>query len=189
METPASPGCRRCGHPWSIWTDGCGECPTALDGLRFAAPYEEPTPRIVAALKDRRRPALARDLAALICERAIPPGEGVALVPVPLTVARLRERGFNQALLLARELGRSWNRPVAPALVRTRGDTPQRGSSATERELNVRGAFASAGTVPVAACLIDDVCTTGATLTACARTLRRAGARWVEAVCVARVLR
>ncbi len=107
------------------------------------------------------------------------------LVPVPLHSQRLRERGYNQAALLARAVGDVLGVPALPtALVRSRQTRSQVELGAQERRENVRGAFA----VPPAAVatirgqaitLIDDVCTTGATLEACAAALRQAGARSV----------
>ena len=111
-------------------------------------------------------------------------------MPVPLGPRRARERGFNQSLLLARELGRAWRRPVAEALVRTREGTDQRGARATARARQVAGAFAAApgARVPAEAWLVDDVHTTGATLGDCARALRAMGVRSVGATCFARVV-
>lgn len=191
IAPPAPIGCARCGHPWAVATPACAECPPALDALRFAAVYLEPVPAIMGALKDRGRRELARHLAHLITERCDAPSAPARLVPVPLTRGREAERGFNQAALIAAHLGRAWEREVVPLLTRVRDDRPQRGASATERAANVRGAFAvPAGmTTPSEVWIVDDVCTTGATLSACARVLRRAGATNVGALCVARVLR
>jgi ComF family protein len=164
--------------------------PPRVDLLRFAGAYAGPVPAIVAAFKDGRRRALAEDLADAIA-RAAPPDRGGALVPVPLAPSRHAVRGFNQAELIARALGRRWGLPVVPLLQRVRDDPPQRGASATDRAGQVRGAFAVRRGLlpPVDVCLVDDVCTTGATLAACARTLRRSGARRVIAIAAARVLR
>ncbi|MBA4356017.1 MAG: ComF family protein, partial [Novosphingobium sp.] len=106
-----------------------------------------------------------------------------AVVPVPLHASRLRSRRFNQAELIARRVARKLQLPCTPAaLARIRETPSQVGLSANQRQLNVRGAFA----VPeaqVAAVrgktilLIDDLMTTGATLAACARALKRAGCR------------
>ncbi len=114
------------------------------------------------------------------------------LVPVPLHPRRLRERGYNQAALLARELGRRTGRPHGErVLVRRKDTAPQAGLSAAARRRNVAGAFAVrqkgfiAGRVVT---LVDDVLTTGATAYACARALREAGAREVRLLSIARVL-
>jgi ComF family protein len=112
-----------------------------------------------------------------------------ALVPVPLHSKRERQRGFNQARLLARHAGAGLAIPVADALVRTRWTGQQVGLSADARRANVRGAFAVRpgqvveGTRFV---LIDDVLTTGSTLANCAESLLAAGASWVGAATLAR---
>ena len=140
-------------------------------------------------LKDRGRRQLVASLVDLVIQRCAPV-TGRVLVPIPLTKQRRVERGFNQAELVAEGLAAQWGSEVRALLVRTRDDQPQRGASATDRRENVRGAFAAApGEQPSEVWLVDDVCTTGATLSACARALRRAGVRSVNAVCVARVLR
>jgi ComF family protein len=114
------------------------------------------------------------------------------IVPTPLHRERLRWRGFNQALPLARAIGRAAARPVDPfVLVRWRATPPQVGLGAADRSRNVRGAFRVAGRERVcgrSVLLVDDVMTTGATAHECARVLRAAGARHVDAVVLARAL-
>jgi ComF family protein len=116
---------------------------------------------------------------------------GAVLVPVPLHPRRRRERGFNQAEIVALEVGSRVGLPVSPlALVRRKDTPPQTGLSAAERRKSVDGAFAVrrrchvAGKVVV---LVDDVLTTGATALACARALREAGAAEVRVLTLARV--
>jgi ComF family protein len=127
------------------------------------------------------------------------------IVPVPLHIARQRERGYNQADLLARALGHMMGLPVlAGALARARPTRAQVGLSAAERRVNMQGAFASVVLVHRAAplaggcaghnpsvhnqrvLLIDDVCTTGATLEACSVALQAAGAASVWGFTLAR---
>ena len=184
------PGCGRCGHPWPIPVARCPECPAPIDVARQAVGYGDPAPAIVAALKDGRRRSLAVEIAATMAARIPRPPPRVALVPVPLAPAREAERGFNQAALIARELGRLWELPVVEVLARVREAPAQRGSSVTERRAQVRGAFApvAPSVMPPAVCIVDDVHTTGATLAACARALRSGGAARVGAVAFARVI-
>jgi len=169
-----------------------------LARLRAIASYDGALRRVIHALKYGKRRSVARRLGRLMRDHAadVLAGADVA-VPVPLHWTRRRERGFNQAALLARELGL----PVLAALRRARRTRPQVDLVARDRLTNVAGAFALrrrdawrlricrrhhplAGRTVV---LVDDVCTTGATLDACARVLTQAGAVSVRAVTAARV--
>ena len=109
-----------------------------------------------------------------------------AVVPVPLHRSRLRRRGFNQAELLARGVARKINAPVSGTLqvVRRIGDQVE--LSAAGRRANVAGAFRARGSVRGRVLLIDDVFTTGATMSACAETLMGAGAQEVHALSLCR---
>lgn len=119
--------------------------------------------------------------------RRVPPELAPDLVvPVPLHRARRRERGFDQAALLAQAVAGEMGAKAAPRALKRCRDTPhQIGLSRRERRRNVRGAFAARQPVPACIWLVDDVATTGATLAEAARALRRVGARRVVAVCVA----
>lgn len=109
------------------------------------------------------------------------------VVPIPLHPQRLRARGFNPAGAVARDLARARGVPLQPAALRRVRDTPsQTGLGRRQRLGNVRGAFRAAGPVPERIWLIDDVVTTHATLEEAARTLRRAGAKEVIALCATR---
>ncbi len=186
------PTCVRCGEPLqpaSLPSRFCHRCqsnPLDLDGLRFVAYFEGPLRQAVHQLKYRGCRAVAPALGHLMADtyRAAPfPCE--RLVPVPLHQRRLRERGYNQAALLAQAVGAELNVPVLPqALVRHRETRSQVQLNAQERRENVQGAFVvSPDAMPMlqdrAVVLIDDVCTTGATLEACATALRQVGARSV----------
>jgi ComF family protein len=150
---------------------------------------------VIHELKYRGRRRVAGRLAEALLEdeptRTLVGGSDV-LVPVPLHPRRLRERGFNQAALIARELGHRTGCPcVDGALVRRKDTAPQAGLSAAARRRNVAAAFAVrrrglvAGRVVT---LVDDVFTTGATAYACARSLREVGAREVRLLSAARVV-
>jgi ComF family protein len=173
----------------------CPRCraePPPFDYARAAALYLDPLRSAVHAFKFHGKRALARPLADLVVERcgAGRAAEAEAIVPVPLAPARERERGFNQAALLAERVGRALACPVQSRwLGRARPTQPQSELAADERRRNVRGAFRGA---PAAAgrhvVVIDDVLTTGATVAECARALRAAGARIVGVLTVARVV-
>lgn len=134
--------------------------------------------------------ALASPLVELMVSRPVPWQHPVdLLVPVPLHPKRQRERGYNQSALLARELSRHWQLSVEErALQRIRYTTPQVGLSAVQRRVNVVGAFqaASQQIQHRHVLLIDDVYTTGATLSAAAVALHAAGASSITAYCAAR---
>lgn len=114
-----------------------------------------------------------------------------AIIPVPLHPNRLRERGFNQALLLGKILGRTINKKVFPrALRRIRNTIPQVQLDHGEREKNVRGAFVVREPQKILdkrLLLVDDVFTTGATVNECARVLKKSGAKEVFVLTLARV--
>jgi ComF family protein len=183
---PPAPLCACCGHPAAIEVSRCPQCPPGVIWARQAVLYEGPAPLLVSALKDRRRRALAALMAEIMAERVAPP-RGSVLAPVPLSPRREAERGFNQSRLLALQLAKLWDTRVADLLERARESGPQRGASATDRTRQVAAAFrARPAPIPRAVCIVDDVHTTGSTLAACARALRRGGAREVSAVCFAR---
>jgi len=111
------------------------------------------------------------------------------IVPMPLHWRRRWQRGYNQAALLAREISRRWNAPVRNVVRRRRSTRPQAGLTNAKRRANVAGAFRITRGVRLdgmRVLLVDDVLTTGATASACARVLKRAGARQVTVLAVAR---
>jgi ComF family protein len=191
------PACVRCGLPLTAAAvDVCGGCaldPPAWDWARAAAEYEGVARDALHALKFRGRRAVAGPLAALLLEQWQPmlaAADIDALVPVPLARARERERGFNQAALVAERLAVTLGVPLRPRwLVRCRSTQPQSDLGAAERRANVRGAFAADTAVAgMHVVIVDDVLTTGATAAECARILRLAGVRRVGVLAVARVL-
>ena len=204
LERITPPWCERCGLPFLSFApsqtstmkagmcQGCATDPPAFAWARSAAYYGDRARDAVHALKFRRKRALAKPLADLVGEQLARwlPDDIDALVPVPLSAIRERERGFNQSALVAERLAHRLDVPVRPRwLVRTRATQPQTDVSAVERRANVRHAFrASPGVDGRHVVVVDDVFTTGATVEECARALAAAGARRVGVVTVARVV-
>jgi predicted amidophosphoribosyltransferase len=183
------PLCARCGAPTAWPVERCRECAgrrLAFATARAAVGYDEAARRLVHAWKERGLRRLAAEAAQLVAERLPPPAVD-ALTFVPSDRGRRLERGHNPAGRLALELADTWDLPCVPLLERMRGGR-QRGSSAAERR-SVRGAFRGTGAAPRRVALVDDVYTTGATASAAASALRKAGARRVEAIAFARALR
>lgn len=192
------PVCDQCGDPlpsWRATSIDLARCPRCrrtsreIDRARAVGEYQGALRAIVHALKYDGRRSLARPLAGLMRERGADILDGAAaVVPVPLHHTRRRERGFNQALDLATRLDVS----VCRALTRTRATSAQASLPASQRHGNVRDAFSVTWHVQRivghAVVLVDDVSTTGATMEACARELKRAGVREVRALTAARVV-
>jgi ComF family protein len=168
--------------------------PPPFNRLRAAVGYGDVARRVALKLKYSGRPGVAETLARLML-RHLDGGEGDALLaPVPLHRWRIWKRGYNQSGLIACVLSKHSGIPVALDLLRrTRATPPLRGLGRRERALAVRGVFA----VPEEkralvrgrrVILVDDVYTSGATASACAKVLKRAGAARVEILCWARVV-
>jgi len=191
------PRCPRCGAPFRspmVSDHLCHAClrqPPPFNRARAAGFYDGFILEAIHRLKYQRQVLYAKflgqimvrepDISAMLADAQL-------LVPVPLHPRRLRWRGFNQALLLAKHLS---HLPVAPeVLIRRRPTLPQVGLSSQERLVNVKNAFAVTAPQEVNGrniVLVDDVYTTGATIRECARVLRRAGAARLEVITVARV--
>lgn len=184
--------CRRCGLPLAGVEPVCGLCrlaPPPLQRVQCALRYEFPLDRLLPRLKFHGDLAAGAVLAQLLHWTLDPDDMPAALVPVPLHRARLRQRGYDQALELARALAGLGAPPVrADLLQRVRATAAQTRLDARARQGNLEHAFAVRGgpTLPAHVALVDDVMTTGATLHACARVLRAAGVQRVDAWCVAR---
>lgn len=204
------PMCNACGTPWEAQMAGqtlCAACiageehPAALvfarglDRVRCALRYDDVSAQLALRLKYADRLDMAGGLSRLMVQagRELLTDEAV-LVPVPLHRTRLVSRRYNQAAILARALGRATGRALCLDMLQRHRATPrQQGLSAKGRERNVRGAFRiaprhSARVAGAHIVLIDDVLTTGSTLKACARVLKRAGATRVDALVLARVV-
>jgi predicted amidophosphoribosyltransferase len=187
----AVPLCARCGAP-TVWPVArCRECSgrrIAFASARAAVEYDARVRAIVSAWKERGLRNLASLAAGVVAE--LVPRPGAQLITfVPPDGDRSLRRGHHPPARLARELGRRWEVPVRPVLERTRPLRPQRGLRRPERRQNVRGAFRAPAAVRGCVVLVDDVYTTGSTVSAAATALRAAGAASVEVVTFARAVR
>ena len=179
-----SSACRLCAHPLPAGAAPiCGSCLHRPPPFSAFAPflYAQPLDRLIIELKFQGRLYLGRTLGMLLADAVASqaPAMPDLLVPVPLHPARLRERGYNQAVELARPVGRRLGLPVADAARRTRATPGQAGLSAKERRRNVRGSFEAVAPNRLKGkrvAIVDDVFTTGATATEMANCLKRAGA-------------
>jgi ComF family protein len=177
------PICPRCGRPQpsGIVCPACTTQSHTLDGIRSVFRFEDTIRKAIHQLKYQNLRAITPCLAELLAEyqRANPlPGE--IIVPVPLHPRRLKQRGYNQSSLLARELSKRIGLPTNEnCLVRVKHTTPQaRAKDVNERHNNVARAFlcSDVSVHGKQVILIDDVCTSGATLEACAVALKDKGA-------------
>jgi predicted amidophosphoribosyltransferase len=169
----------------------CVECAgrrLAFARARGALVYEVRARRLVSAWKERGRRDLAPVLAGIVTG-ALGRPHVEALTFVPGDRERARARGHVPAERLAVALAERWELPLEHLLARTGPAPRQAALPRSDRRANVRGAFAPRGRAPDVVALVDDVYTTGATASACATELRRAGARRVEVVCLARAVR
>jgi ComF family protein len=197
----AAAQCAQCGVPFEndapLHAAGlCGFCRrgvTAFDWGRGFGVYEGRLRHLIHLLKYERLEPLARPLGRCLAPLLAEAGPVDVIVPVPLDRRRERQRGFNQAALIAAELSRTAGVPLGRGVLRrVRATETQTGLTRRQRRLNVRGAFrvrrpeAVAGRTVV---LVDDVITTGATAAACAAALKRAGAARVVVLALARARR
>ncbi len=200
IQDLAAPLCEHCGYPQPRRRNGqaptCHVClgglraPTPLAGLRSAAFFQGPLQKALHRFKYKRDIILADTLGERLAVSStladVPAG---LVVPVPLAEQRRRERGYNQAALLARAFAEVRGWPWTAAGVRRVRDTPpQVRLNAEQRRANMQGAFQVEGNKfrDQTVILVDDVCTTGATLAACATALLAGGARQVWGLTLAR---
>jgi len=192
-----SPCCCRCGLPFAAVDGGDHLCQSCLQDpppflwVKSVGLYEETLRRAVHKFKYEGDFNLDQPLAALMedaMQGLLEDYRPDLLLPVPLYITRLRQRSYNQALLLARALGRCWQLPVASRLLlRIRPTLPQIGLKAAQRRRNLRDAFALSRPLQgERVLLIDDVMTTGATARECSRVLMDGGAGEVAVAVLAR---
>ncbi len=192
IEFVRPPLCPSCGQATSSprTCPSCHRAPPQIDGIRAVAYLEDPVRTAIHRFKYSNLRSLAPVLGKLagdyLTQNQLPVD---VIVPVPLHPRRLKERGYNQAALLAKEIQTALGIPLMDdSLVRVKSTTPQVGLSAPQRRENVTGAFRciDSGLEGQRVLLVDDVCTTGATLEACSIALRQAGAREVWGLVLAR---
>lgn len=192
LPTIGRPVCARCGMPTAFETPACEGCKNvdfAFEGARAPLRYEGVGKEIVHSLKYGGYTRVVERLAAPLMAGTLERGVHFdATVPVPLHRSRLRRRGFNQAALLASAVARRINAPVSDTLEVVRRTRDQVDLSPEERRANVEGAYTARDHVRGVILLVDDVFTTGATMSSCAETLVRAGAREVYALSLCRTV-
>lgn len=189
--------CQQCALPLesTVNTLLCGQClqkRPLFDRLIALFPYEFPVTRLINDLKYQERLVNAKVLGSLLAEglkNYYSKNKPSMIIPVPLHKSRLKERGFNQALELARPISQQLNIPINYKLCqRLRNTEHQTVMSADERHKNLRGAFCALTPAPKHVAIIDDVVTTSATINELARCLRTAGAEIIDVWCVARTV-
>jgi ComF family protein len=186
-------GCPTCGDPEAGADEPCLDCRTAPPPWQAAAsfgPYEDVLRDLVVLFKERRVDELAAPLADLAAAAARAAGwpAADALVPVPTAWTRRLRRGFDHTALLARHVGARLGVPMRRVL-RRRGTAQQVGRTRAQRLRLAAAAFPAVAAVAGSVILIDDVFTTGGTAHACAASLRRAGARELRVLTLARTPR
>ena len=186
--------CPTCALPLPMSAPACGAClrrAPPLSAVHAAFVYARPLDRLLPRFKFHGDLAAGRLLSQLLADACADWARPDALVPIALHRARLRQRGYDQALELARPIARRHRIALCPQLlVRHRSTAPQSAQSdATARRRNLRNAFTvpAGAALPAHVALVDDVMTTGATLHAAAKALRRAGVARVDAWVCARV--
>lgn len=183
-----APWCARCGQPGlvDVACRFCAGWPDSLGRVRSAVWLEGPARETVHHLKYGGWPGVATAMA--LAMRGLEPlAPGAVLVPVPLSRKRMQKRGYNQAAALATALGSVTGLAADVDVLQRARDTPTQTALTPEaRTANVQGAFVAPAQVEGTFVLVDDVCTTGATLASAATALKEAGAARVDAVTFAR---
>ena len=178
--------CEQCGQSYSAGADYCGRCITQrppFDACFCAFKYESPIDQQIKALKYQARPELAKSLAELLYVEIQANGLELpdVLVPVPMHTSKLRQRGYNQSLLLSKQLSKLTKIPYDRQLLRKHKATPAQAElSLKQRQTNLTGCFEFIGKAPIHAAIVDDVYTTGATAAEIAKVLKRNGVDYIQ---------
>jgi ComF family protein len=187
------PVCKKCGKPDMVdpFCSSCSGKSTAIDGIRSVFRFEGSIRRAIYELKYHQLRVIASDLSELLAVYLdFSPLPGDVFVPVPLHNRRMRERGYNQSGLIAQGLAKLTKLSVVDdSLIRVKNSLPQaKSSNAEQRRYNVLDAFSCKNSKleNKRVILLDDVCTSGATLESCAGAVKRSGALTVWGLTVAR---
>ena len=183
--------CSCCAKPWSTIAicDECQSQPPPYTRTQTIFSYTYPVSQLIIAVKFQQNLVILKFLGELMGQRLITQPRPQVLIPVPLHLARLRQRGYNQSLELAKGIAKQTGIPIAVQVCqRIRNTLPQTTLSGKQRQTNVKGAFEI---IKIASdwqhvALIDDVMTTGSTVAELARIFRKAGVRRVDIWCCAR---
>lgn len=187
------PACPRCAMPIST-SQLCGQClnsPPEQDLSFSLFPYQDPIKRLIADLKYHDKFYISQLFSHLMSKQLVNRQHPKCLIPIPLHPKRLRQRGYNQSLELAKALSKQLNIPVSNAyLSRVRNTVPQASLPFKQRKHNIQHAFSlHDSNIPSHIALIDDVLTTGHTVNAAAKLLRQAGVERIEVWTIARTIR
>ncbi|MDX1900660.1 MAG: ComF family protein [Gammaproteobacteria bacterium] len=187
------PACLRCGTSLASASEHCGVClqnPPPFDATHILFHYQPPITQWIIQLKFHQQLLYARLLGELFAEALLQSGKNLpdAILPVPLHAKRLRERGYNQALEIAKPIARAIKRPILlDSCLRSKSTTPQTTLSRRERQQNMQNAFILQRNLHFRTiAVIDDVITTGYTMAALCQTLKQHHCDKVAAWCCAR---
>ncbi len=185
--------CQQCGQPFSGLSDHCGKClssPPTFDQCFCPFEYASPISDDICRLKYGDQPQISRQLASLFLNELQQYGlvRPQALVAVPMHPAKLRERGFNQSIQLAKQLGKALDIPVLQGILAKTTITPRQATQTlTQRKTNVAGSFSIQESVPYQhVAIVDDVVTTGATVEEISKILKKNGVDYIQVWGIAR---
>ena len=178
--------CERCALPMAHESlcGHCQRCPPVFDSVIAPLCYQDPIDQMLCALKYHQQLSFARTAAGLITDTVRESGEPMPdlLIGVPMTHRAVRKRGLNQAVFLARLIGRQLGIPVKSTLIKKLRETDRQSTlNASKRQRNLKGAFHCKGSLEDKhIALVDDILTTGATANEISRVLKVAGANRVD---------